>query len=93
MSVEINGVAYPLKFGIKFQIAYEKLFGHNFLSQTLDTEGTIKMYHLALKTSAEKEGTPFNITVDELINVMDEDDALVKDLNNKFVEAFTTVKP
>jgi hypothetical protein len=92
--VLINGSKWPMRFGVRFELEIEKRIGRTFGQMTkITTEETITMFYIALEVGAKKAGRQLDFSIDELIDAIDDNPALVQSFEQGLTAAYLAPKP
>lgn len=94
--VKVNGVEYPVKYGFNALRLFTNKTGINLdeLSQLqgkMNIDSAIALVWAGLKDGARAEKVDFDLEVDDVADLMDEDPTLIEQCVAYFIESF--VKP
>lgn len=85
-TVELSGKEYPLSFGYNALSMYENLTGKSFMQmgQNLNIEELLAVCYVGLKDGARKSKSEFDLTIQDVGDLLDENESAFEDIMSAF---------
>ena len=97
-TININGESYPLRYGFAALMTFSKKTGINLeeleaLSEGIDLYTAVALLWSGLKDGARKEKKQFNLSVEDIADLLDDDVDVLTTALELFAKSFAQAEP